>query len=131
MKRTMKHTSLTIIFIIIGFTCVRAFPTRAIDATYAAELPHQEFQSQCILNTGARISSTIYEPFSATTPTENTSGRTYKPQIRKGFDTGASTEQGPSPVGEPWILALFAALFAGIIAWKNRTLKRDHHGTIS
>ena len=130
MKRTMKHTSLTIIFIIIGFAYARALPMRTTRATYDAEFPQQEFQSQCIMSSGTRISSTVYEPFSATTPTEDTSGRTYKPKP-KTFIGGPESGQGPSPVGEPWILAVFAVVFAGIIAWRNRTLKRDHHGTIS
>ena len=41
--------------------------------------------------------------------------------IRRGFDTGGETGQSTeSPIGEPWVLAIFAAVFAGVIAVRRR-----------
>lgn len=135
MKRTMKHTSLTIIFLIIGFTCVRAVP-----AYDFSSLQRTTLQTQKMMQTGSKYSGIIYAPFESATPAEqsnigSTSGRhVRKSTISNNGDWEDLPDYGQtdlSPLGEPWILAIFAVVFAGIIAWKNRTLKRDHHGTIS
>ena len=83
------------------------------------------FQSQQFMQTGSRYGSTIYTPFDNTTPSEQ-QGKNYSPSgPKRVFDTGAEHGQGPSPIGEPWILAFFAAGFAGVIAYKRaRTSKK-------
>lgn len=45
--------------------------------------------------------------------------------IRRGFDTGGETGKSTeSPIGEPWVLAIFAAVFAGVIAVRKRQAQK-------
>jgi len=42
-------------------------------------------------------------------------------QLRKGFDTGGDTPQGPSPIGDAVLpLAFMALAFAGVIYFRKR-----------
>ena len=44
--------------------------------------------------------------------------------IRRGFDTGGETGKSTeSPIGEPWVLAIFAAAFAGVIALRRKAME--------
>ena len=68
--------------------------------------------------TGNAYNGTVYEPFSSATPSEysevgaeNTSGTNNGRQIRKGLIGGPEDPLGPSPVGEPWVLALLALVY--------------------
>ena len=91
-------------------------------------------QSQQIMMTGNTYNGTVYEPFSTTTPsdysevsTTSTSEESGRPgHIRKGFDIGGDTPPGPSPIGEPWIMAVMAVVFGGVIYLRRRraTVKR-------
>ena len=90
-------------------------------------------QSQQIMQNGLNHDGTIYAPFDNTTPSEQSEVGTYSPNRgpRKatsewtpgwgdetpGPDTNAGQE---SPVGEPWILAAFALLFAGVVWLRGR-----------
>lgn len=48
-----------------------------------------------------------------------------KGNLRRGFDHGAESGQSDeSPIGEPWILLLFAAATAATIALRNRRSTR-------
>lgn len=104
--------------------------------TYAISVPDQEWsaapamRSQQILTTGVTYNGTIYTPFDNTTPSELQGvGASYRPDRRlytesqdEGRDPGEATGGSElSPVGEPWIMAFFALIFAGVIAW------RQHH----
>ncbi|MBQ7382513.1 MAG: hypothetical protein IJV61_05790 [Paludibacteraceae bacterium] len=90
----------------------------------------QTFQSQQILQTGVQYKGTVYEPFDDTPPSEQYSeGISSSPNrapgkgggIRKGFDTGAEYGRDDQyPVGEPWVLAIFALAFAGVVALRKR-----------
>ena len=91
-------------------------------------------QSQQIMMTGNTYNGTVYEPFSTATPsdysevsTTSTSEESGRPgHIRKGFDIGGDTPPGPSPIGEPWIMAVMAVVFGGVIYLRRRraALKR-------
>ena len=74
--------------------------------------------------------STIYEPFTTTTPSSqsasapsNISGR------RNSIDTGGfgtlpdPNQSTQSPVGEPWIMLIFACIAAAILTLRNRLQK--------
>ena len=85
-------------------------------------------QSQQIMMTGNTYNGTVYEPFSTATPsdysevsTTSTSEESGRPgHIRKGFDIGGDTPPGPSPIGEPWIMAVMAVVFGGVIYLRRR-----------
>lgn len=78
--------------------------------------------------------STVYEPFGNTTPSESSasnrgiSGRRnsdYEGDVDLG-EWGDPTTANPgntsnqSPIGEPWIMLLFAAVAAIVVAWRRR-----------
>lgn len=97
-------------------------------ATNEENLSIQTFQSQQILQTSVQYKGTVYEPFDDTPPLEQSAvGSSSSPNrapgkggVRNGF--GPRPDDKPadtSPVGEPWILAAFAVLFAGVIAWRR------------
>ena len=85
-------------------------------------------QSQKLMKSGANYEGTIYEPFSNTTPSEylngvsttdvtNKTGGPRKDFYNPGDPGNQSNEY---PIGEPWILAVFAALMAGVIALRKK-----------
>ena len=69
-----------------------------------------------------RSTSTMMEVEAICTP--NIEEPDYNPVIRrgrKGFDTGAeSGRSDESPIGEPWVMLVFAAAGAGVIAWRRK-----------
>ena len=72
---------------------------------------------------GSALSSTVYEPFNNTAPSEY-SGGGYTPDIGGKRNFPSRPDDRPadaSPIGEPWILLAFALLFGGWI-----TLKKKH-----
>ena len=93
---------------------IRTYPTRAL-------------QTQCIMTGGATYSSTIYQPFNNAAPSEYVDGKAPSTTGRRnGF--GPRPDDKPaqtSPIGEPWILAIFALLSGGALAWK-----RKHKGKV-
>ncbi len=125
----MKHIFTTaLLFICLapvyaGLTAHYGARTHAVEA-----LPMQEMHSQCIMTSGVKYSSFVYEPFNGAAPSEYTNGtnasggpRRSKKWDGDGFIIGPDTPPGQeSPVGEPWILLLFAAAFGGYIVWKKK-----------
>ena len=113
----------TYLLLLLACASLSAWPTNE------ENLSTQTFQSQQILQTSVQYKGTVYEPFDNTAPSEQYSeGISSSPNrapgkgggIRKGFDTGAEYGRDDQyPVGEPWILAAFAVLFAGVIAWRR------------
>lgn len=110
MKRTILYFLLT-----IGCSYAHAIsPNRY-------EMPAiQNFQSQQIMTSSTGYRGVVYTPFTSSLPSElnstggeSTSGR---PHGHVRTFIGGPDQTGPSPVGEPWILALFAAAFAGAVA---------------
>lgn len=113
------------------------FLSMATLAVYAqpftpTQAPQVAMQSQQIMQNGQNHDGTIYAPFDNTMPSEQSSGPNKKGGVRKsdgddwnpgwgdetpGPDTNAGQE---SPVGEPWILAAFALLFAGVVYLRGR-----------
>ena len=63
----------------------------------------------------------VYEPFNDTPPSESGNGEPRGISGRKNLggviDPG---NQGGSPVGEPFVLLLFAAVAAVVVAWRQR-----------
>ena len=91
----------------------------------AQTVQQQAFQTQQMAPSGSKYVGTVYEPFNGTSPSQYQEGQISSAskapsRPRRGFDTGAETGQSTEfPIGEPWVMALFAALFAGAIAWRN------------
>lgn len=114
MKRLILYSLLT-----IGFAYARAVPTYEFGAPAI-----EAFQSHQMMHGGTRYQGTVYQPFSSTTPSEQyMSGNSETPKKRPGNPKtfiGGPDQTGPSPVGEPWVLAAFAILFAGLIALKKK-----------
>ena len=119
-KNNMKHnTFLLTVFLSMATLAVYAQPFTPTP-TQAAQVA---MQSQQIMQNGQNHDGTIYAPFDNTMPSEQCGpnkapGKGGKP---KTFGGGPEAGQGPSPVGEPWVMVFFALLFAGAIAW------RQHH----
>lgn len=122
----MKHTFIS--FLLIACVCIYAAPA------YSEEANPFAFQQSTQTNfSGSSYSSTVYQPFSNTTPAEysasgmdngvsgprkNNSGSIF---IDDGFLFGPDTPPAQEfPVGEPWVMLVFAALAAGIIAYKRK-----------
>ena len=93
------------------------------------QTPQVAMQSQQIMQNGQNHDGTIYAPFDNTMPSEQSSGPNKAPGKGGGnpktFIGGGEYGQGPSPIGEPWILAIFALAFAGVVALR----KRKNHRT--
>lgn len=121
----MKRTVITFLFI-ISIASAYAAPMYAMESA-----PQLEFRSQCIITTGATYTSTVYEPFNNTPPSAysevgSTQGSSRPGGPRKlggGTDPGEQSDE--FPVGDPWILAVLAVAFAGLIAWRKRTKKAE------
>lgn len=126
----MKHTFIS--FLLIACVCTYAAPA------FNEEANQVTFQQSNQSNfSGSSYSSTVYQPFSGTTPAEQSAGAINsswsgpaKNNARNftmddGFILGPDTPPANQfPVGDPWVMLAFAALAAGVIAYKrHRSLK--------
>lgn len=105
---------ITFIFLSIGFAYTQAEPLYP-----SAQLEPQPMQNAQVMPTTG-YSGTVYAPFDASAPSEQSEANTNQAPGRPGkvktFYDGPGANQGPAPIGEPWILAIFALLFAGVLA---------------
>ena len=86
----------------------------AVDAPQAQYTYLQMQSTSIMMETGE-----IPTPFS-----DEEEGNGPKGNLRRGFDHGAESGQSDeSPIGEPWILLLFAAATAATIALRNRSTR--------
>ena len=76
---------------------------------------------------GSAYSSTVYQPFSSTTPSEYSPGESESSSpsrvsgMHRGFvDRPDTNKSESSPVGEPWVMLVFAAVAIGVIAYKRK-----------
>ncbi len=116
----MKHR-LVYLFLLLGI--VRAYAVPIYE--YDAPLP-QPFQSHKILNAGTVYSGTTYVPFDDAVPSDysavgaQNAANARSGHVRKGFITGPDTDPGNQyPLGEGWVLAVFAVLFGGVVAYRQ------------
>ena len=110
----------------------------------------QTVQSQQVMQTGGAYKGTVYTPFSGTTPSQqsvpsasrsngprrvgeypgwhqNENGEWVPDNVEEYEETGGGVEidrSSQSPVGEPWVMALFALAFAGVIAIRQYKRKK-------
>lgn len=122
----MKHTLITIYLIVWTCVCACAAPT------FGEGMEPFAFKQSSQTNfSGSAYSSTVYQPFCTTTPSQQqeSASNSYSP-IAKSFSWGGggmgdNEDDDPnrdpySPVGEPWVMLAFAALAAGVIAYKRK-----------
>lgn len=92
-------------------------------------------QSQQMMNSGSAYTGTIYEPFTNTTPSEASNpanGAGPRRISQDGRNPGDATESTTEfPIGEPWILLLFAAAYGGIIMIRQRQKSKSTNMKIS
>ena len=118
---------ITFIFLSIGFAYTQAEPLYP-----SAQLEPQPMQNAQVMPTTG-YNGTVYAPFDASAPSEQSeveenSGSRPRGGIKRGGNFNYGTEYGQSnesPIGEPWVLAIFALAFAGVIALR----KRKNHRT--
>ena len=119
-----RNTFLLTVFLSMATLAVYAQPFTP------TQTPQVAMQSQQIMQNGQNHDGTIYAPFDNTMPSEQSSGPNKKGGVRKSdgddwnpddFILGPDANQGKeSPVGEPWVLAAFALLFAGVVWLRGR-----------
>ena len=108
----------TFIFLSIGFAYTQAEPLYP-----SAQLEPQPMQNAQVMPTTG-YNGTVYAPFDASAPSEQSevegnSGSRPRGGIKRGGNFNYGTEYGQSnesPIGEPWVLAIFALAFAGVLA---------------
>ena len=118
---------ITFIFLSIGFAYTQAEPLYP-----SAQLEPQPMQNAQVMPTTG-YNGTVYAPFDASAPSEQSevegnSGSRPRGGIKRGGNFNYGTEYGQSnesPIGEPWVLAIFALAFAGVLAIR----KRKNHRT--
>lgn len=120
-----RNTFLLTVFLSMATLAVYAQPFTPTP-TQAAQVA---MQSQQIMQNGQNHDGTIYAPFDNTMPSEQC-GPNKKGGVRKSdgdnwtpddFILGPDANQGNQyPVGEPWVLAAFALLFAGVVYLRGK-----------
>lgn len=109
---------ITVIFLSIGFAYTQA------ESLYQTAQPEsQPMQSAQVMPTTG-YNGTVYAPFDASAPSEQSEANTNQApgrmgHIRKGLIGGPEDPFGPSPIGEPWVMAIFALAFAGVVALRK------------
>lgn len=125
-KNNMKrNTFLLTVFLSMATLAVYAQPFTQTQAQQVA------MQSQQIMQNGQNHDGTIYAPFDNTMPSEQSSGPNKAPGKGGNPKTfiGGPDQTGPSPVGEPWVLAAFALLFAGVVWLRGKKARAKEAGT--
>ena len=118
---TMRHI-FTYLILLIGIAYAYAVPIYEYDTPAA-----QGFQSHKVISAGTIYQGTTYAPFDDAAPSEYSEvGQSYSPNKapggpRKGKITGPDTDPANQyPIGEPWILAIFAVSFGVVIAIRRK-----------
>ena len=120
MKNKISYI-ITFIFLSIGFAYTQAEPLYP-----SAQLEPQPMQNAQVMPTTG-YNGTVYAPFDASAPSEQSevegnSGSRPRGGIKRGGNFNYGTEYGQSnesPIGEPWVLAIFALAFAGVLALRK------------
>lgn len=122
-----RNTFLLTVFLSMATLAVYAQPFTPTP-TQAAQVA---MQSQQIMQNGQNHDGTIYAPFDNTMPSEQC--RPNKAPGKGGGNPktfiGGPDQTGPSPVGEPWVLAAFALVFAGVVWLRGKKARAKEAGT--
>ena len=111
---------------------VAAFVLPSMAQNYEAQQPNSAFQStSTLMGSGSSLSSnpTINENGTASAPSYSPARAGSSPRksgLLPGEPTNKDGDPGNVPIGEPWVLAIFAAAFAAVIAVRRKraALKR-------
>ena len=125
-----KYMKKVMMIMVLGALVACLVPAQAQTFT-PAKIDNQAIQSQQIMQTGAAYEGTVYEPFSNTTPSEQSEvGSGYSPArragaIRKSGEWGTNQDGGEGDEGSPlgdgvWPLLLCAVVFCGVIALRRK-----------
>ena len=102
---------------VLGALVACLIPAQAQKFT-SANIENQAIQSQQIMQSGAAYEGTVYEPFSNSTPSEQSEvGGDYstaQPNVvsRRSLIGGPEDPSGPSPIGDGvWLLMLMALVY--------------------
>ena len=97
--------------------------------TFQTTVDNNAIQSQQMIKNGSTYKGTVYEPFSTTTPSEQSEvGASYSPvksgkgrtSIGNNQDPGITNDEG-SPIGDAVVpLMLFALAFGGILFLRKK-----------
>lgn len=125
-KTIMNTKNKTILYIAIAG--IISLSATAQTFTPAGAVQDEPIQSQQIMSSGTNYYGTVYEPFSSTTPSEQSnvgasSQETPRPSSgpRRSLIGGPESGQGPSPIGDALIPLLVMALgFAGYTALRKK-----------
>ena len=122
MKRNLTIISI-IAVVVLTFGLVAVAQAQAQPQ---AEAPSYSIGSVNNTNqTGSSYSSTVYAVGDNSAPSSAPGARGISGP-RRDFDTGAESGQSDeSPVGEPFVLLLMAALFAAVVAFRTRNSARS------
>lgn len=130
--KTMKHK---IISVVAGMLLVCLLPVGAQNRLWQSTSPMQQISTHTFEVRAAEAPVVTYKfmPMTSTSllragevspllvAEEEETNDTFKRSIRRGFDTGGETERADEfPIGEPWILLLFAAALAATTAIRLR-----------
>ena len=119
MKNKISYI-ITTLLLSIGFAYIQAEPLFP-----SAQLEPQPMQNAQVMPTTG-YNGTVYAPFDASAPSEQSavgenSSSKPKGNVRRGKITGPDTPPANEyPIGEPWVLAIFAIAFAGVVALRKR-----------
>lgn len=110
-------------FILILFACSMLSYAQTFSSTSSYRVDAKVAPASEQTQRYSSYQSTVYEPFTDALP--SSAGSTTDEQFviterKNGFLDRPDTGQGESPVGEPWILLLFAAAAAIVVAWRRR-----------
>ncbi len=136
MSTIMKNTYNRIITLAAGLllACLPLFASQTLPwmSTSSMQATHSSLSSQV---TNVEAAHATYIPMRSTStmlptgyiplPFEDSSdgGSGHIGNIRRGKEPNedpGDTDDESSPVGEPWVLLLFAAAAAGVIGWRKR-----------
>ncbi|MBR2165268.1 MAG: InlB B-repeat-containing protein [Paludibacteraceae bacterium] len=128
----MKTRSVLIIFFCLAAIHASAQLFVSQDKRDVAFQGQQSFKSPQTMRTVSNYVGTVYTPFGSEVPSDqsgigsNNDEGGQPGHIRKGKILGPDTDPAnQSPIGEPWILLAFAALFGGFIAWRKKNRKLE------
>ena len=110
-------------FILILFACSMLSYAQTFSSTSSYRVDAKVAPASEQTQRYSSYQSTVYEPFTDALP--SSAGATTDEHFtiterKNGFLDRPDTGQGESPVGEPWILLLFAAAAAIVVAWRRR-----------
>ena len=125
---------LTGAFILILFACSMLSYAQTFSSTSSYRVDAKVAPASEQTQRYSSYQSTVYEPFGNTTPSESSaSSRGVSGRRNSDYEGDVNLDgwgdpttgtpgntSGESPIGEPWIMLLFAAAAAIVVAWRKR-----------